>query len=196
MSYVDLLSDTTYRQQAVRQLHQLVGNASDFPVESSQIYGLRQIARQQPDKVSQFAEHQGERAEKLGKQDEVDFWALVARLCNRATSEWSVYKEGYAYLPRNIRDENIPPRQPGMSQEEQRHRNALRKQQRECLDQWAHEHIPAFFERFCTQCLYRKAMIEASQSTHERNAAAYQGQSDPGSSDSMQRAFTDAGQRE
>ena len=195
MTYVDLLSDTTYRQQAVRQLHQLVGNAGEFPVESSQIYGLRQIARQQPDKVLEFAEHQGERAEKLGKQAEVDFWALVAKLCRSSTSKWSVYKEGHAYLPENIREENIPSKQPGMTQEEQRHRNTLRRQQREWLDQWANEHIPAFFERFCTQCLYRKAMIEASQPTN-KNAASYQEQSEPGGNEAMQRAFTDAGQRE
>ena len=195
MTYVDLLSDTTYRQQAVRQLHQLVGNASEFPVESSQIYGLRQIARQQPDKVLGFAEHQGERAEKLQKHAEVDFWALVAKLCRSSTSEWSIYKEGHAYLPENIREENIPPRQPGMTQEEQRHRNTLRRQQREWLEQWANKHIPAFFERFCTQCLYRKAMIEMSQSHRESDASAYQEQSEAEDSESMQRAFTDARQR-
>lgn len=163
MTYVDLLSDTTYSQQAVRQLHQLLGNASEFPVESTQIYGLREIARQQPDKVSKFAEHQGERAEKLQKQAEVDFWSLVTKLCKGSTSNWSVRKEGYNYLPEDIREENIPPNQPGMTLEERQHRNTLRRRQKEWLDQWEHEHIPAFFERFCTQCLYRKAMIEMSQ---------------------------------
>ena len=163
MTPVDLLSDTTYRDQAVRQLHRLLGNASEFPVESTQIYGLREIARQQPDKVLKFAEHQGERAEKLQKQAEVDFWSLVAKLCRPSVSDWSVYTEGHNYLPEDIQEENIPPRQAGMTQEEQRHRNELKTRQREWLNQWSNEHIPAFFERFCTQCLYRKAMIEMSQ---------------------------------
>ena len=162
MILVDLLSDTTYRQQAVRQLHQLLGNASEFPVESTQIYGLRQIARQQPNKVADFAKHQGARAEKLGHQAEVDFWALVTSLCS-ASSDWSVHTEGYAHLPKELREENIPPKQKGMTQEEQTQRNTLRKRQREWLNQWANEHIPAFFERFCTQCMYRKVMIEMSQ---------------------------------
>ena len=192
MTHVDLLSDTTYRQQAVRQLHRLLGSAREFPVESSQIYGLRQIARQQPLEVSKFAQHQRERAEKLGKQDEVGFWDLVSNLCKPLVSEWSVYKEAHAYLPEDIRDENIPKRQKGMTQEEQRQRNTLRRRQQEWLNQWANEHIPAFFERFCTQCLYRKAMTEMSQSTRESDASSYQDQSDAGNSEAMQRAFTDA----
>lgn len=196
MSIVDLLSDTTYRQQAVRQLHRLLGNAGEFPVESTQIYGLRQIARQQPDKVLKFAEHQGERAEKLQKQAEVDFWYLVAKLCNPSVSDWSVYTEGHNYLPEDIREENIPPKQPGMTPKERQHLNTLRKRQKECLNQWANEHIPAFFERFCTQCLYRKAMIEISQSGREGDASTYAEQNGVENSEAMQRAFTKAGQPE
>ena len=145
MTHVDLLSDTTYRQQAVRQLHRLLGNANEFPVKSAQIYGLRQIARQQPDRVADFAKHQGARAEKLEHQAEVDFWTLVANLCN-PSSDWSIYTEGYAHIPKERREEDIPQRE---------------------LNQWANEHIPAFFERFCTQCLYRKALIEMSASNRE-----------------------------
>lgn len=162
MTHVDLLSDTTYCQQAVRQLHRLLGNTHEFPVESTQIYGLREIARQQPDKVLKFAEHQGERAEKLQKQAEVDFWTLVARLCKPSNSEWSIYTEGHNCLPEDIRENNIPPKQKDMTPEQRQQRNALKKRQQEWLNQWANEHIPAFFERFCTQCLYRKAMIEMS----------------------------------
>ncbi len=195
MTCVDLLSDTTYPQQAVKQLHQLLSNASEFPVESSQIYGLRQIARQQPDKVLDFARHQSDRAEKLNHQAEVGFWELVAKLCNPSTSEWSVYTEGRTYLPEDIRDEHIPQRQPGMTQEEQRNRNELRTRQRKWLDQWANEHIPAFFERFCTQCLYRKAMIEMSQSNRNNDTSTYQAQREVENSEARQRAFTDARQR-
>ena len=63
MTFVDLLSDTTYRQQTVGQLHQLLGNNNKFPVEPSQIHGLRQIARQEPERVGGFATHQGQRAQ-------------------------------------------------------------------------------------------------------------------------------------
>ena len=194
MTLIDLLSDTTYREQAVRQLHQLLGNASKFPVKSAQIYGLRQIARQQPDKVADFAKHQRTRAEKLNRQAEVGFWELVAKLCDSSTSEWSVYTEGRTYLPEDIRDENIPQRQPGMTQEEQRNRNELKTRQRKWINQWANEHIPAFFERFCTQCLYRKAMIEMSQSNRNSDTSTYQEQSESENSEAMQRAFTDARQ--
>lgn len=195
MSYVNLLSDTTYREQAVKQLDKLLHGASKFPVESSQIYGLRQISRQQPDKVLDFARHQHERAEKLGKQDEVGFWQLVEKLCDRSTTatDWSVDKEGHTYLPEELRSENIPPRRQGMTQEEQRQRNELRNNQRTWLNQWANEHIPAFFERFCTHCLYRKVMIETSQINWENDPPTHQDQNEPQNSNVMQTAFTDVG---
>lgn len=178
MTILDLLSDTTYRDQAARKLHPLVQNATEFPVETSQIHGLREIARQQPASVSSFARHQKERAErkyeiasemtKLKLEAEIAFWTLVINLCGSPNSDWSVLKEGHAHLPEELREENIPEKRPGMTQEEQRHRNELRKYQRERLDQWANEHIPAFFQRFCTQCLYRKALIEMHQLSKEQ----------------------------
>ena len=182
MTCVDLLSDTTYREQAVKQLDQLLSGSIEFSVKTTQIYGLRQIARQESGRVLEFAAKQGERAEKLQKQCEVDFWALVAKLCEPSTSEWSVYKKGYTYLPKGIREEDIPPSQPGMTQEERTHRNSLRRQQREWLEQWANEHIPAFFERFCTHCLYRIAKLEMQgpneafqQSQQEENESQGEG---------------------
>ena len=63
MTLVDLLSDTVYRQQAVKQLHQLLGSDNQFPVETTQIYGLRQIARQEPERIGDFATHQRQRAQ-------------------------------------------------------------------------------------------------------------------------------------
>ncbi len=193
---MDLLSDTTYRQQAVRQLHQLLSNAKEFPVESSQIYGLRQIARQQPDKVEQFARHQKERAEKKDRNAEIGFWALVENLCNNQSTNWSVRNEGRKYLPENIRNENIPKNQQGMTLEERQLRNKLRKCQQEWLDRWKNEHIPVFFERFCTQCMYRKAIIEMGQSGNESDVSAHQEQSETGGSEAMQQAFADAGLQE
>ena len=188
MTHVDMLSDTTYREQAVRQLHQSLGNASEFPVESTQIYGLRQIARQQPNKVSKFAEHQGKRAAKLGKQTEVAFWALVANLCSDSTSGWSVPKQGHDYLPKELGNQyfrEIPGTTPQETRKNQEHNSKLRKSRQEWFRHWNNEHIPAFFERFCTQCLYRKGMIEMSQSDSESNASAHQEPSETGDSDAM-----------
>lgn len=177
MTLVDLLSDTVYRDQAVRELHPLVQNAVEFPVEASQIHGLREIARQQPAKVSEFARHQKERAERKSEiasettkqklESEIDFWTLVINLCGAPTSDWSVLREGRDRLPEELREENIPARQSGMTQEERTHRNTLKKRQGEWLNQWTNEHIPAFFQRFCTQCLYRKSLIERHQPSKE-----------------------------
>ena len=178
MTILDLLSDTVYRDQAVKKLHPLVQNATEFPVETSQIHGLHEIARQQPASVSDFATHQKERAERKHKiasetaqlklEAEIDFWNLVENLCDASTSDWSVRKEGHAHLPEELREENIPEKRPGMIPEEQTHRNQLRKRQREWLNRWTNEHIPVFFQRFCTQCLYRKALIEMHQSSKEQ----------------------------
>ena len=163
MTCVDLLSDTTYCEQAVQQLDRLLGDMNQFPVKRTQIYGLRQIAQQQPREIQRFANHQRERAERKQKnasertrlklQAEIDFWTLVANLCSNSTSNWSVEEEGRTHLPEEL--QNIPARRKGMSHEEQRQRNELNRRQRELLEQWANEHIPAFFERFCTHALYR-----------------------------------------
>lgn len=172
MTRVDLLSDTTYPQQAKEQLDKLLDNGDKFPVEATQIYGLRQIARQQPGEVKTFANHQRERTRrkeenasersKPALQAEIEFWDLVADLCNDSTSNWSVNKEGRSHLPEKLREENIPKKRPGMTHEEQRDRNERKRQQREWLAQWENEHIPAFFERFCTHSLYRLGLAEKS----------------------------------
>lgn len=170
MRCVDLLSDTTYCEQAIKQLDQLLGNSNKFPVKPAQIYGLRQIARQQPRKVESFADHQRERTRRKlenaserarpGLQAEIDFWTLVSDLCGDSALDWSVHKEGRAHLPAEL--QNIPAKWKGMTHEEQRHRNKLNKRQKEWLGQWTNEHIPAFFERFCTHALYRIGMAENS----------------------------------
>ena len=167
MTLVDQLSDTVYREQAVKQLDQLLTGNERFPVEPSQIYGLRQIARQQPGKVQDFADHQRERAQRKlvnasemaqpKLQAEIDFWTLVSALCSES-ADWSVHEEGKGRLPEELR--NIPEPWPGMTNEDRRHRNQLRDQRRGWLRDWDNEHIPAFFERFCTHALYRQGMAE------------------------------------
>ena len=173
MTCVDLLSDTTYRQQAVEQLDQLLGNSNEFPVKATQIYGLRQIARQQPGRVGGFARHQRERAQRKYEnaserarpalKAEIEFWTLVANLCSRPPSNWSVLKEGDSHLPEKLREKNIPAHRQGMTHEEQKRRTELKNCQQKWLTQWKNKHIPVFFERFCTYALYRHGMAENSQ---------------------------------
>ena len=215
MTLVNLLSDTTYRQQTVRQLHQLLGNDNKFPVEPSQIHGLRQIARQEPEKVRDFATHQGQRAQSRCDAEEnrsnprmealqkwgteVNFWTLVANFCGDLPNHWSVRKVGRDYLPEEFRDENlrqVPGENPQETQQNQRHNNKLRKEQREWLEKWENEHIPAFFERFCTHSLYCIAKAEmgelASGSANEVDEQAQQDQSNSQDGGTMQTALQQA----
>ena len=176
MTTVDLLSDTVYREQAVRQLDCLLGAYETFPVQKTQIYGLRQIARQEPGKVAEFAKHQGTRAErkqeqvseraKIGLQAEIGFWDLVRRLCE-PSSRWSVLTEGLKHAPAELRAD-IPPRHKGMSAAERTHRNQLKTDQQAWLARWTKDHVPAFFERFCTYALYCLEMSLPGTSGREK----------------------------
>ena len=197
MTSVDLLSDTTYRQQAVKQLSQLLGNASEFPVDSTQIYGLRQIARQQPDKVADFAKHQKERAERKYEtasvnaqqklKSEIEFWTLVADLCNNRTTNWSVIRE---------RDSHIPADLQNRSDMSRRERRELGERRDKWGEQWDNEHIPAFFERFCTHCLFCIAKAEMGQlrsvTADETNQLSQQEQSNSQDGGTMQTALQQA----
>ncbi len=164
MTSLDLLSDTVYREKAISQLDDLLGECGKFPVQKTQLYGLQQIARQEPRKVRKFAVHQRDRAKrkleqvsenrKLCLQDEIEFWTCVDRLCD-LSSPWSVPAEGSKHAPAELREENIPAKKKGMTPAERTHRNKLNAQRKKWLDQWETNHIPAFFERFCTHALYR-----------------------------------------
>ena len=167
MTLVDLLSDTVYREQAVKQLDQLLAGDERFPVKPAQIYGLRQIARQQPGKVKDFANRQRKRAQRRPDnaservnpklQAEIGFWTLVSALCSESP-DWSVHEEGKGRLPEELR--NIPGRQEVRTNEERSRRNQLLDQRKEWLTHWNNAHIPAFFERFCTHALYREGIAE------------------------------------
>ena len=149
MTTVDLLSDTVYRDQARDQLDKLLKEMKGFPVKRSQIYGLRQIARQQPLKVKEFAQHQRERAERRNPNaSEIRLWRLVEQLCDSKT-DWSVRKEILILAPED-------------------RMNQTRKRQREWLDEQEMTHRPAFFERFCTHALYRLAKSETNREDHKR----------------------------
>ena len=176
MTNLDRLSDTVYREQAIGQLDDLLGACGTFPVRKTQLYGLRQIARQEPGKVGEFAGHQRERAERKleqvsergrpALQAEIEFWSVVDRLCD-SSSPWSVLTEGLEHAPAELRDENIPARNKGMTPAERTRRNQIKARQREWLARWTEDHVPAFFERFCTHALYR---LEMSRKTRGENS--------------------------
>ena len=215
MTLVNLLSDTVYRQQAVRQLHQLLDGADEFPVEPTQIHGLRQIARQEPERVGDFANHQGQRAQSrydaenersnprtdvLQKwETEVNFWTLVANFCGDSPGHWSVKKEGHSYLPQELSDDNLRKVEGATQQERQQirqHNNTIKRERREWLEKWDSEHIPVFFERFYTHCLFCIAKAEmgqlASESANKVDELAQQDQSNSQDGGAMQTAFQQA----
>ncbi len=166
MTTLDVLSDTVYREQANMYLDQLIGKTIDgkLPVKKTQIYGLREIARKQPHRVIGYAKHQRDRAEtqiencsrhvRPKLQNESDFWKMVESLCISLTS-WSVRSEGIQHLPSEICESSIPQNITGMTQADRAKRKQLKQRQKEFLDRWTEQHVPAFFERFCTHALYR-----------------------------------------
>ena len=164
MTLVDLLSDTVYCQQAVDQLRRMLGNNSGFPVKPSQIYGLRQIARQEPGRVGVFANHQCERAERKSEtasqnaqqrlEFEIEFWTLVVNLSNGIVSDWSMVQERNSHIPADLQNRDSMSR---------RERRELGERRDKWCEQWDNEHIPAFFERFCTHCLFCIAKAEMGQ---------------------------------
>ena len=193
MINVDLLSDTTYREQAVEQLDQLLGNSSKFPVKSTQIYGLRQIARQEPERIGDFATHQRQRAQSRydaendrrnprdsnlqSLQAEIDFWTLVDNLCSSGTSNWSLTEERDSHIPVDLQN------RPDLSRRERRE---LNERKEKWFEQWKKEHFPAFFERFCTHCLYCIAMADETDQSSQRE------QNDCQAGGAMQTAFQQA----
>lgn len=159
MTELDVLSDTVYRRKATEVLQR-----SDLPVSTTQIKGLRQIAQHQPSQVQSFAQHQKTRADKKEKGDESAFWQLVIDLCNdNATqSDWSLHKEAESDMPAHLK--NIPDRADCKTLEERTQRNRRVSERRAWLEKWNADHIPAFFQRFCTHYLYLQARNQRHRS--------------------------------
>lgn len=177
MTVLDQLSDTVFREQAAAQLGDLLGTCRKFPVQKTQLYGLQQIARQEPGKVCEFADHQRKRAKRKleqasaggqpALQAEIDFWTLVESLC-ASTSPWSLHTEGLKHAPEELRDENIPKRTQGMTHEERTLRNQIKTRQREWLARWTEDNAPAFFERFCSHALFRREMFQQTNGVNSQ----------------------------
>ena len=152
MTDLDVLTDTVYRRKATEVLQH-----SALPVSTTQIKGLRQIAQHQPSQVQPFAEHQKTRADKRQRNDESAFWQLVIDLCggNVARGDWSLHKEAESGMPAHLKD--IPSKADCKTLAERTRRNQRVSERRAWLEKWNADHIPAFFQRFCTHYLYLKA---------------------------------------
>ena len=165
MNIADLLSDTVYREQACKCLDDMIRGCKRFPITKAQIYGLRQIAGQQPWEIKDYAERQRSRAarqESTHVHEEVAFWTLVGDVCD-SMSRWSTRKEGLKHAPECLREENIPARRDVRTNEERSRRNELKARQQQWLVHWEKEHVPAFFDRFCTHALYLLECIKSNE---------------------------------
>ena len=168
MTDMDLLSDTVFPGEARKAVDTVLKVCGAIPVADTQLYGLRQAARQQPGKVPQFARKQRDRAEKRNNSDETTFWSLVGYLCSGSTSQsgwssegWSLDEEARRRLPEELH--HLPSRQDMKTNEERQRRNQMASEQTRLLNEWKAQGIPAFFERFCAHCLYQRALTNSRQ---------------------------------
>ncbi|GIW92211.1 MAG: hypothetical protein KatS3mg110_0252 [Pirellulaceae bacterium] len=173
---VDLLSDTVYRDQAMAIVQEFV-RQHGTPVKRSQIHGLRQISLQEPLSVKSFADHQRQRVEKKLEttrgptasrlEAEKEFWKLVSDLSSATSASWSVVQEAEHYAPEYLREQNIPSKAPSATPEERQQRNRLLAERKTWMERWLETHIPAFFQRFCTEYLYYLALEENHKSAQQ-----------------------------
>ena len=164
MTDMDLLSDTVFPGEARRVVKAVVEVCDHIPVKVTQIHGLRQIARQQPGQVFRFARHQRKRAKNKSNTAESDFWSLVDYLCSGPTSTngwpsqgWSLHEEACKTLPEELR--HLPNHQDMKTNEDRQRWDQMVNKQTRLIKAWKEVGIPAFFERFCAQCLYQLATM-------------------------------------
>jgi len=174
MALVDQLSDTVYRDKAIEILAEFVAEYAEHgtPVDRSQIHGLRQIAIQQPGVIKKFADHQRERVEKKLEtagpksrpklETQAAFWKLIADLCEPKKLPWSPAKQAESQMPAELQEQNIPAKADCKTNDDRSRRKQLKAQQKQWLEQWNTEHVPAFFQRFCTHYLYQLGKREKS----------------------------------
>lgn len=165
MSELDVISDTTFAEQAAQAVDALVKDHDSCPVRRAQISGLRQIAVNQFGQVKDFAKKQQERAQKRVENGgrnpspsilaEIEFWKTVVRLCDgkppRCT--WSLQMEAEAALPDELRIEPVP-KGTQLTKEQQNQRRVTKEENRQWMLDWKERHYPAFFQRFCAHYLY------------------------------------------
>jgi hypothetical protein len=152
-----------------------------FPVERSQMAGLRQIAGNEPGLLKEFLDHQRDRAQRRfqssGQRNEkfaaeIKLWDLVGQLCagRPPRCEWSLEQDASAAVPAELRTEKLPPGAK-LSREEQgarRQRDAARDK---FLAEWRLRAYPLFFQHFCAEYLYRKATHSGEEGSNDSSEA-------------------------
>lgn len=178
---VDIAADAELGQRAIKAASKYVQEYAatlyrkedDWPVARSQITGLIQIAVNEPTKVGDFAEHQRKKVEArmaMTKNEERQrqleaekaFWELVSGLCEGKPPKfsWSLTQARDQALPTDLHDEKQPPGTQ-LTKEQQTARKEKRERRERWQRQWALDHYPAFFQRFCIHYLYE--MSERTQ---------------------------------
>jgi hypothetical protein len=172
-------ADLELRDRAVEALRDFASR-HQLPVERTQIAGLRQIAGNEPGLLKDFLDRQRERAQKrfqssgerdMRARDEVAFWEMVGHLCTGKPPRcpWSLDQDAEADVPAELRGEKLPAGAK-LSPEERTARQKRDDQRRAFLDAWRRRVYPVFFQHFCAEYLYRKAMRPGEGDDHDGDA--------------------------
>jgi len=177
MLEIDIRIDTDLRDRAFHAVDAFV-DAHGAPVSRTQIAGLLQIAFNEPDKISQFAGNQKERAEKrlIGMKEgdnktrlenEVEFWKRVTSLSGAkgGAIPWSLAQECEKEMPAHLKN-LVKPHPTDKSGREAYNRLIAEKERR--ARQWNRDHYPAFFRHFCAHYCYRMPPERGSQHASDR----------------------------
>jgi hypothetical protein len=140
----------------------------DWPISRAQLLGLRQIARNEPERIVEFAAKQKEKRQrelerttreerKQEIQQELEFWKLIQGLCGGQKVpwfSWSMRQLEEKLIPGELRDEPLAPGTK-LTPEQQNERAKRKKQREDWLRQWRQRYYPLFFQRFTIHLLYR-----------------------------------------
>jgi hypothetical protein len=187
MLEVHIAADTELGERAIQAVELYVRQHADssyrtpddWPVHRSQIMGLRQIALNEPLQVSSFAEKQRQKAEarletmtnekkRQELESEIAFWELIKNLCEGKPPKvpWSLSQAREQALPAELQEEKQPSGAK-LTKEQQEARKQQREERERWLRQWALDHYPAFFQRFCAHYLYTLARRTPAQRSRE-----------------------------
>lgn len=172
MLNIDLYADGELGRKAIeavteyiKEIPQSYRKEDEWPIRRTQIVGLRQIAANEPSKLSEFAEHQQRKAqaklEKMRKgsdqlESAVEFWNLVKWLCEGGPANrvsWSLAKMREECTPEEFKEEKLPPGAK-LTPEQQAERKDKQQRRKDWQAEWDREYFGVFFQRFCIHYLY------------------------------------------
>lgn len=176
MNTIDLLVDSELTelatQEAERFVHKYcrpwIGEQAVWPISRAQIHGLLQIAKNEPELLAPFAEHQ---AKKLKDQDDKsrvaqEFWKLVQKIASpsRKGPDWPLAEIYQKSLPADL----CAPETGEPSRQESPQEKKSREEKRRVWEkEWKREVYPAFFQIFCIHYLY---LMSKSPNNREQSA--------------------------